>query len=80
MASSDWIAVFSFTPDAESSTSGKIFVDIFEMRPGNKLLTTELPYTGSPVPLFERAFVVEDRFLFLPLNASLESFTLWKLP
>ena len=80
MASSDWIAVFSFTPDAESSPSGKMFVDIFEMRPGNKLLTTELPYTGSPVPLFERAFVVEDRFLFLPLNASLESFTLWKLP
>lgn len=80
MASSDWIAVFSYTPDADASASGKMFVDIFEMRPGNKLLTTELPYTGSPVPLFERAFVVEGGYLFLPLNTSLESFTLWQLP
>lgn len=78
--SSDWIAVFSYTPDAGSSPSGKMFVDIFAMRPGNKLLTTELPYTGSPVSLFEGAFSVEGEYVFLPLNTALETFTLWKLP
>ena len=79
-ATSDWLAVFSYMPDAGSSSSGKMFIDIFAMRPGNKLLTTELPYTASPVPLFESAFAVERDYLFLPLNTSLESFTLWKLP
>ena len=78
--SSEWIAVFSYTPPGGSSQSGKMFVDIFETRPGNKLLTTELPYTGSPVPLFERAFALEREYLFLPLNTSLESFAVWKLP
>ena len=78
--SSDWLAVFSHTPDAGSSPSGKMYVDIFVMRPGDKLLTTELPYTGSPVPLFEGAFAVEGEYVFLPLNTSLESFNLWKLP
>ena len=73
---SDWLAVFSYTPDAGSSPSGKMFVDIFAMRPGDKLLTTELPYSGSPVPLFENAFGIEGSdYLFLPLNTSLESFT-----
>ena len=80
-ATSEWLAVFSYTPDAGSSSSGKMFVDIFAMRHGNKLLTTELPYTSAPVPLFERAFAVEGNdYLFLPLNTSLETFTLWQLP
>lgn len=78
--SSDWIAVFSHTPDGGSSPSGKMFVDIFALRPGNKLSTTEFPYTGSPIPLFEGAFAVEGEYVFLPLNTSLESFSLWKLP
>ena len=76
--SSDWIAVFSHTPDVGSSPSGKMFVDIFAMRPGDKLLTTELPYRGSP--LFEGAFAVESEYMFMPLNTSLETFALWKLP
>lgn len=78
VGTSDWIAILSYTPD--SNSSGKMFVDIFEMRPGNKLSTTELPYTGSPVTLFDNAFSVEREYLFLPLNTSLESFVLWKLP
>ena len=78
--SSDWGGVLSYTPDSGSSPSGKMFVDIFAMRLGDKLLTTELPYSGSPVPLFEGAFAVEGEYVFMPMNTSLETFKLWKLP
>ena len=78
VGSSDWIAVVSYTPD--SSSSGKMFVDIYEMRPGHKLSATELPYTGSPAKLFDNAFTIDREFLLMPLNASLETFALWKLP
>ena len=75
---SNWIAVVSYTP--ESNSSGKMFLDIYEMRAGHKLSTTELSYTGSPDRLFDNAFTIGSDFLIMPLNASLETFALWKLP
>lgn len=78
--STNWNAVFSYTPDAGSRTSGTMFVEIVETRSGNHLLTKALPYSGSPMPLFEKALAIEGEYLLLPLNTSLESFALWKLP
>ena len=76
----DWTAVFSYTPDAGAKNAGKMFVEIFETRPGNKFSSTEFPYDGSAEVLFKRAVWVDGGYLLVPLNTSLDSFALWRMP
>jgi hypothetical protein len=76
----NWTAVFSYTPNAAAKTSGKMFVEVFETRPGNKFSSTEFPYNGSAEALFKSALWVEGDYLLVPLNTSLDSFALWNMP
>lgn len=78
--SGEWTAVFSYTPNAGAKTSGKMFVEVFESRPGNKFSSTEFPYNGSAEALFKDAVWVYGDYLLVPLNASLDSFALWRMP
>ncbi len=74
-----WMAVFSYTPEG-ARPAGKLFVDIFEGRSGNKFISTELPYIGSANALFDAAVWIEEGYLILPLDTSINSFVFWKLP
>jgi hypothetical protein len=75
LSAGEWIAVFSHTEEA-----GKLFVDIFERRAGNKFSSTEFPYTGSANALFNASVWIEEGYLIVPLNSSFTSFAFWKLP
>jgi hypothetical protein len=77
LGAGEWTAVFSYT---QGNATGKLFVDIFETRPGNKFIATELPYTGAPNALFDAAVYIEEGYLILPLDPSFNTFVLWKLP
>ena len=79
-AGNEWAAIFSYTRGADADTAGKMFVDVFETRPGNKFSATEFPYKGSPVPLFDAAVWIEDDYLIVPLSTSFDQIVLWKLP
>lgn len=74
----EWMAVFSYTP--ESSSAGKLFVDIFETRSGNKFSSTELPYGGSANALFDASVWIEEGYVILPLDSGINSFVIWTLP
>jgi len=74
----EWVAVFSYTPQANEK--GKLFVDIFERRLGNKFSSVEFPYAGSANALFNAAVGIEEGYLILPLDTSFSSFAFWKLP
>jgi hypothetical protein len=74
LSAAEWIAVFSYGPDRE------MFVDVYDQRLGDKLLATALPYTVAPNGLFKNAMWIEGGYILLPLNASLDSFALWRLP
>ena len=74
----EWIAVFSYTQ--QTNATGKLFVDIFERRSGNKFSSAEFPYTGSANALFNGAVGIEEGYLIVPLNTSFSSFVFWKLP
>ena len=78
--SGDWTAVFSYTPNAGARDSGKMFIEIFERRPGNKFSSTEFPFTGSAEALFKNAVWVSGGYLLVPLNSSMDSFALWQMP
>ena len=80
LGAGQWIAVFSYTQEQGANATGKFFVDIFETRPGNKFSSTELPYNGSANALFDAAVWIEEGYLLVPLNTSLDSFVFWKLP
>lgn len=72
-AGGEWIAIFSYNPD-------RLFVDIYDQRLGDKLLSTALPSTVAPNELFKNAMWIEGGYILLPLNKSLDSFELWRLP
>lgn len=72
LSAGEWIAVCSY--------SNEMFVDIYDQRRGDKLLSTALPLTGSPNELFKHALWVEGGYMMLPLDSSLESFAFWQLP
>ena len=78
--SGNWTAVFSYTQHAAADKQGKMFVEIFETRPRDKFSSTELPYTGSAPALFAGAMWIQGDYLLVPLNISLDSFALWRLP
>ena len=80
LGAGQWIAIFSYTQEPGSKATGKLFVDIFETRPGNKFSSTELPYNGSANALFDAAVSIEEGYLILPLDTSFNSFVFWKLP
>jgi len=82
LSAGDWIAIFSYSEErgARANHAGKLFVDLYDQRLGHKLLATELPYAVAPNELFKRAFWIEGGYIILPLNLSLDSFALWKLP
>jgi hypothetical protein len=83
LSAGEWIAVFSYThqvQQAGASPAGKMFVDVYESRSGNKLSSVELPYAGSADALFNGALWIEGDYVILPLNTSLDSFLLWNLP
>lgn len=76
LSAGEWIAIFSYSEDGER----KMFVDIYDQRLGDKLLSTSLPFTGAANELFKGALWIENGYVLLPLNASLDSFALWQLP
>jgi hypothetical protein len=81
LSAREWLAVFSYTPDAPNDRSdGKLFVDVYQQRSGEKLLSTTLPFTTAPDKLFKAALSIENKYILLPLNDSLTSFALWRLP
>jgi hypothetical protein len=57
-----------------------MFVDVYDQRLGDKLLSTVLPLTVSPNELFKHALWVEGGYMMLPLDSSLDSFAFWQLP
>lgn len=77
LGAGEWIAVFSYSGDVNSG--GRMFVDVYEQRLGDKLLSAEFPVTVAPDELFRRALAVEG-FIILPLNTSLDSFAFLRLP
>jgi hypothetical protein len=83
LSAGEWIAVFSYNQAAKSGGGGRagnIFVDVYDQHLGDKLLTTTLPVSVSPNELFKRALWIENGYILLPLNSSLDSFALWRLP
>jgi len=74
LTASEWIAIFSY------GDAGKMFVDVYDQRRGDKLMSTTLSSTVSPDELFKNALWVEGGYILLPLNASLDSFAFWQLP
>jgi len=75
LSAGEWIAVFSYSSDI-----GSMFVDVYDQRLGDKLLSTVLPLTVSPNELFKHALWVEGGYMMLPLDSSLDSFAFWQLP
>lgn len=75
LGAGEWIAVFSY-----AQPEGKMFIDVYHQRLGDKLLSTALPFTGSPNELFKNALWIQSGYMMLPLNASLDSFACWRLP
>ena len=80
LGAGEWIAVFSYNENAHQPAAGDMFVDVYDQRTGNKLMSTALPFTGSPNELFKRAVSMEGGYILLPLKASFDSFALWQLP
>lgn len=74
LTAGEWIAIFSYGPE------GKMFVDVYNQRIGDKLLSTTFPFTVGPNELFKNATWIEGGYVLLPLNASLDSFAFWQLP
>ena len=77
LSAGEWIAVFSYSGEAPD---GKIFVDIFDQRLGDKYLSTTLPSTNPPNALFKNAIWIDGGYILLPLTSSLDSFAFWRLP
>ncbi len=77
LSADEWIAVFSYSKEGQG---GKIFVDIFDQRLGDKYLSTTLPSTGEPNTLLKNAFWIDGGYILLPLTPSLDSFAFWRLP
>ena len=77
LSAGEWIAVFSYSGDGQDA---KIFVDVFDQRLGEKLLSTTMPSTASPNALFKGALWIDGGYILLPLNPSLDSFAFWRLP
>ena len=73
LSAGEWIAIFSYSKDS-------LFVDVYDQRLGDKLLSTTLPSTVAPNELFKNAMWIEGGYILLPLNESLDSFALWQLP
>lgn len=73
LSAGEWIAIFSYSQD-------RLFVDVYDQRLGDKLLSTALPSTVAPNELFKNAMWIEGGYILLPLNKSLDSFVLWQLP
>jgi hypothetical protein len=80
LGAGEWIAVFSYNEKGQQPGAGDMFVDVYDQRMGNKLMSIALPFAGSPNELFKRAVSIEGGFILLPLNASFDSFALWQLP
>jgi hypothetical protein len=81
LSAREWLAVFSYTPDDPNARSaGNLFVDVYDQASGDKMLSTSLPFTTAPDKLFKAALSIEDDYILLPLNDSLTSFALWRLP
>lgn len=74
LTAGEWIAIFSYNQKRE------IFVDVYDQRMGDKLLSTGFPITVDPDELFKNAIWIEGGYILLPLNASLDSFAFWQLP
>ena len=74
LSAGEWIAVFSYNGD------GKVFVDVFDQRLGEKYLSTSLPSTTTPNALFKNALWIDGGYILLPLKPSLDSFAFWRLP
>jgi len=74
LSAGEWIAIFSY------NTSREMFVDVYDQRVGDKLLSTSFPITVDPNELFKNATWIEGGYILLPLNASLDSFAFWQLP
>jgi hypothetical protein len=73
LSAGEWIAVFSYSQD-------RLFVDVYDQRLGDQLLSTALPSTVAPNELFKNAMWIEGGYILLPLNKSLDSFAFWRLP
>ena len=73
LSAGEWIAIFSYSKD-------HLFVDVYDQRLGDKLLSTSFPITVAPNELFKNAIWIEGGYILLPLNKSLDSFALWQLP
>jgi hypothetical protein len=80
LSAGEWITVFSYNQGARAGTAEKIFVDVYDERLGDKLLSTALTVDASPNELFKNALWIENGYVLLPLNTSLEAFALWRLP
>ena len=74
LTAGEWIAIFSYSPE------GKMFIDVYDQRIGDKLVSTALPFTVAPNELFKNATWIDGGYILLPLNASLDSFAFWQLP
>ncbi len=73
LSAGEWTAIFSYSKD-------RLFVDVYDQRLGDKLLSTALPSTVAPNELFKNAMWIEGGYILLPLNKSLDSFAFWQLP
>lgn len=73
LSAGEWIAIFSYNQD-------RLFVDVYDQRMGDKLLSTALPSAVAPNELFKNAMWIEGGYMLLPLNESLDSFAFWQLP
>lgn len=74
LTAGEWIAIFSYNHNRE------MFVDVYDQRMGDKLLSTSFPITVAPNELFKNAIWIEGGYILLPLNASLDAFAFWQLP
>jgi hypothetical protein len=74
LGANGWIAVFSY------GNGGTMFVDVYDERLGDKLLSTTLPVTVSPDKLFKGAVSIEGGYIMLRLNASCDAFAFRQLP
>lgn len=77
LSADEWLAVFSYSGDR---LDGKMFVDVFDQRLGDKLLSTTLPLPAAPNELLKGALWIDGGYILLPLNPSLDSFAFWRLP
>ena len=77
LSAGEWIAVFSYSGAGQD---GKIFVDVFDQRLGDRFLSTSLPSIASPDELLKGALWIDGGYILLPLNPSLDSFSFWRLP